>query len=175
MAGYNIGFKVDKLIEDVKSQLKVTYHFIYGKTICEKCKQEDYIKEAVEEYNLLYQKMSTEKNKENVLKSFWGLIHIFSLFFKKEAFKNENEYRFVITEYTDILQKQNRAFQIKNRIQNGLIIPYIELDFNKDSVSEITISPTIKQNSYKAGIESLLYQNEYNQTQVKMSEIPLRY
>lgn len=175
MAGYNIGFKVDKLVEKVKSELKVMYHFIYGKTICDKYKQEGYIKEAIEEYNLLYQKMPTTEDKENVLKSFWGLIHIFSLFFKKEAFKNENEYRFVITEYTDILQKRNRAFQINNRIQNGLIIPYIELDFDKDSVSEITISPTIKQLYYKAGVESLLHQNEYHQTQVKMSEIPLRY
>lgn len=175
MAGYNIGFKVDKLVEKVKSELKVMYHFIYGKTICDKYKQEGYIKEAIEEYNLLYQKMPTTEDKENVLKSFWGLIHIFSLFFKKEAFKNENEYRFVITEYTDILQKRNRAFQINNRIQNGLIIPYIELDFDKDSVSEITISPTIKQIYYKAGVESLLHQNEYHQTQVKMSEIPLRY
>lgn len=175
MAGYNIGFKVNKLVEKVISQLKVRHHFIYGKTICEKCKQKNYIKEAIEEYNLLYQKMPTTEDKENVLKSFWGLIHIFSLFFKKEAFKNENEYRFVITEYTDILQKRNRAFQINNRIQNGLIIPYIELDFDKGSVSEITISPTIKQISYKAGVESLLHQNEYHQTQVKMSEIPLRY
>ena len=57
--------------------------------------------------------MRTKNDKKNVIKSFWGLIHIFSLFFKKEAFKNENEYRFVITEYTDILQKHNRAFQIK--------------------------------------------------------------
>lgn len=52
---------------------------------------------------------------------------------------------------------------------------YIELDFDKDSVSEITISPTIKQIYYKAGVESLLHQYEYHQTQVKMSEIPLRY
>ena len=95
--------------------------------------------------------------------------------FKKEAFKNENEYRFVITEYTDILQKHNRAFQIKNRIQNGLIIPYIELDFDKDSVSVITTYPTIKQDYYKAGVESLLHQNEYHQTKVEISDIPLRY
>ncbi len=175
MAGYNIGFKVDKLVEKVKSQLKVMHHFIYGKTICEKCKQESYLKEALEEYNLLYQKMTTEEDKEKVLKSLWGLIHVFSLFFKKEAFKNENEYRFVITEFTDILQKQNRAFQIKNRIQNSLIIPYIELDFDKDAVSVITTSPTIKQDYYKAGVESLLHQNEYHQTKVEISEIPLRY
>ncbi|DAA98904.1 TPA: hypothetical protein CPT88_00580 [Candidatus Gastranaerophilales bacterium HUM_8] len=175
MAGYNIGFKVDELVAKVKSKLKVMHHFIYGKTICEKCKQEGYLKEAIKEYNLLYQKMRTKNDKKNVIKSFWGLIHIFSLFFKKEAFKNENEYRFVITEYTDILQKHNRAFQIKNRIQNGLIIPYIELDFDKDSVSVITTSPTIKQDYYKAGVESLLHQNEYHQTKVEISDIPLRY
>lgn len=174
MAGYNIGFDVNKLVKKVQSKLKVMHHFTYGRTICDKWKQEEYLKEAIRKYNELYQNIKG-KDKENVINSFWGLIHIYSLFFKKEAFKNENEYRFVITEYTDVLQKNSKVFQINHRIQNGLIIPYIELDFDNDSVSEITISPIIKQNHYKAGIESLLHQKGYNQTKVGISEIPLRF
>ena len=176
MAGYNIGFNIRLFIKEIKDQLKVMHHFIYGKTICEKEKQMEYIQEAILEYNVVYSNMKTQKDKQNTLKSFWGLIHIFSLFFKTESFKNENEYRFVITEYTYILHRDNdRAFQITNIIQNGIIIPCIEVSFSKDVVSLITTSPTIKQDYYKAGVESLLHQNEYHQTKVEISKIPLRY
>lgn len=176
MAGYNIGFDIKSFIKEIQDQLKVMHHFVYGKTICEKEKQIQYIQEAIIEYNEVYNNMKTSKDKQNTIKSFLGLIHIFSLFFKTESFKNENEYRFVISEYTDIIHKNNdRAFQITHRMQNGMIIPHIEVGFSKNIVSVVTTSPTIKQDYYKAGVESLLHQNEYHQTKIEISKIPLRY
>lgn len=175
MAGYNIGFNVKKFVEDIRHRLKKMHYFIYGKTICNKSKQENFLQEAVSEFNLLYKKTKSYDDKNNLIGAFWGLIDLYSLFFKQPAFKNENEYRFVITELTDPLQRNSQAYQIKHRTQNGLIIPYINVDFSKECVQSIITAPTIRQAYHKAGIESLLLQNEYYRTKVETSNIPLRY
>lgn len=175
MAGYNIGFNVNKFVENIRSQLKKMHYFIYGKTMCNKSKQEDFLRKAIFEFNSLYKNVKSNDDKNNLIASFWGLIDLYSLFFKQPAFKNENEYRFVITELTDPLQINSQAFQIKHRIQNGIIIPYINVEFSKECVQSIITAPTIRQAYHKAGIESLLLQNEYFQTKVETSNIPLRF
>lgn len=175
MAGYNIGFNVKKFVENIRTKLKKMHYFIYGKTICNKSKQENFLREAIFEFNSLYKNIKSDDDKINLIASFWGLIDLYSLFFKQPAFKNENEYRFVITELTNPLQINSQAFQIKHRIQNGIIIPYINVEFSKECVQSIITAPTIRQAYHKAGIKSLLLQNEYFQTKVETSNIPLRF
>lgn len=94
---------------------------------------------------------------------------VYSMFFKREYFKGENEYRFVLS-YVD-----ENEIKINFRSRNGLIIPYIkekveELAF----INNITIGPTNKTDMATSGVRELLHHNDL-EIDVTKSKIPLRF
>ena len=89
------------------------------------------------------------------------------MFFKREYFKGENEYRFVFSS-----EKKDR---INFRSRNGLITPYIKKKVEDlDFITKITIGPTNKIDITTNGIRELLHHNE-REIEVTKSEIPLRF
>lgn len=92
---------------------------------------------------------------------------LYSMFFKRESFKGEHEYRFVFTNL-----KEN---EINFRSKHGLIIPYIKNNVKDlDFINKITIGPINKFDIAENGIKELLHHNNIN-IDISKSEIPLRF
>lgn len=88
--------------------------------------------------------------------------------YKNASFKYENESRF----YT--ILKNEELSQVKFRSRNGLIIPYIERRFNKNILSEIWIPNNQNTNMNINSLKRLLSQNECENVEIKVSNIPFR-
>lgn len=94
---------------------------------------------------------------------------VYSMFFKRECFKNEQEYRFVFS----LSDRKNK--EIKHRRKSNLIIPYIEQQYESiDFISGITAGP---MNNIDVSARSIkeFFHNFGRDVHVKPSEIPLRY
>lgn len=173
MAGYNIGINKINLINKIQDKLKQTTFLTHNKVIYSQKEQESIIKRLLFDCNAFLEKYNSEIFQ--VCNMFIDFISIFSLFFKKSCFQNEQEYRIIIEEYSDPLMKDDQVFQCKHRTKLGLYIPYIEQEFDKSDINEICVSPTIKEEHYKNSLDNLLIQLEYFNIKTKNSLIPIRY
>ena len=92
---------------------------------------------------------------------------LYSMFFKRDYFKYENEYRFVL----GISEKDAINF----RSRNGLIIPYVKEKIEDlDFITQIMVGPTNKIDIVTNGVRELLLHNDI-EIDVTKSEIPLRF
>lgn len=175
LSGYNIGFSkniIHKLSHNVAFK---SFFFSYGKVIYDEKIQKQMLKKALYDYNQLFKKASSQKDKVGIRDSFLGLVLAFSLFFKQNCFAAEREYRIVIDQPIDPLKKEERFEEICHRLKSGLIIPYIECDVMPEDVFETYISPTTKAEYYKDSTENFLITSDFTRTRVYNSQIPLRY
>ena len=87
---------------------------------------------------------------------------------KNPAFKIEQEVRGV--KYHSDLDN------VKTRVKNGVIIPYIEVKIPKEALTEIVIGPTNNSDLSKRSIIHHLYRCGYEKDQVKVieSQVPYR-
>lgn len=176
MAGYNIGFN-KKIIHKISHLiLGKSFFFTYGNIIYDEQQQKEILKNALLDYNEVFRNCE-KKDEKNIIESFKGLLIIFSLFFKKECFKVENEYRIVIDNPTDPLMKEDCAYENKFREQKGYFVPYITSSFEPDDIESISISPTIGKDYYEKGTKRMLLNFNYHKAHqnVAKSNIPLRY
>lgn len=92
---------------------------------------------------------------------------LYSMFFKRDCFAGEKEYRFVFSRE----RKQEISFRNKNRI----VIPYIKKQMeNIDCITGITIGPTNQVDIAEKGIRELSHY--YNkEVDISKSKIPLRF
>ncbi len=92
---------------------------------------------------------------------------LFSMFFKRDCFAGEKEYRFVFC----CEKKQEISFRNKNRT----VIPYIKKQIeNIDYITGITIGPTNQVDITAKGISELLHYYQRN-VNICKSQIPLRF
>ncbi len=92
---------------------------------------------------------------------------LFSMFFKRDCFAGEKEYRFVFS----CEKNQEISFRSKNRI----VIPYIKKQIeNIDYITGITIGPTNQVDITAKGISELLHYYQRN-VNICKSQIPLRF
>lgn len=100
-------------------------------------------------------------------------------FVKREYFKQEREFRIVITVPDELLPKMAESGIYKFRISNGILIPYIELKFLEDVVKGITISPTVQSDLIELSIQDFMKYCKYNIQDfskfIKHSDIPVRF
>lgn len=169
--GYNIGFNRSNLLTSIKvNNIDKNDNYIHGNVIYSKNKQLKMLKDLINKFNELY----LETFEEHLLFQYLGIsLKVYSLFFKKECFKEEDEYRIVIDKKQDI---QARDISSSFRVHKGLFIPYIKPSLDKECIEEIYISPTIKEKLYNASVERMLNRYDYpDGIDVINSEIPLRY
>jgi hypothetical protein len=69
----------------------------------------------------------------------------------------------------------NNAQEIKFLTKNGLIIPFVELPFGKQAVSDVMIAPLIKDEIAKKTTEQFLVSKGYTNCFVRTSKIPIRF
>ncbi|WP_346896718.1 DUF2971 domain-containing protein [Clostridium sp. UBA7503] len=104
-----------------------------------------------------------------------------SLIFKSEYFEHEHEVRVIISIPKDSLEdvKKTSPLDIKYRNNYGYIIPYIELSFEKNCVSDVCIGPIQYNDEQKETQKKILHErlntNGYVLAELIYSKIPIRY
>lgn len=88
---------------------------------------------------------------------------------KMECFSHEQEVRMI---YTASKEKKK---DIKYKVKNGVLVPYLELKFDKAAIQEITVGPLIEQDLAVKNLREFLEQRGYPDVDIKVSEIPIRY
>lgn len=100
-------------------------------------------------------------------------------FIKRDCFKQEREFRIVISvpDYQLPRLKQEKAY--KFRVSNGVLVPYLELGFSGDVIKGITISPTVKSDLVEQSIQDFttycnLPISDYS-TFIRKSKVTVRF
>ena len=79
----------------------------------------------------------TNDHLDNCLRGLVGTIRALATLFKHESFSEESEWRYVVT------------YPVRNKIEtrnsNGLLVPYICLDFPEKSITKVCVAPGSKQ------------------------------
>lgn len=171
--GYNIGFNKKKLIKDMESK---NYFPIYGSVIYDRKKQTQIILSIFKKWNSLFERASRCKRVSkvklfNILFELIDVLNIVSIFFKNPEFKNEHEYRIVLV--NAVGTEKSKPTKIVEK--NGLFVPYLEYNFNKNSVSSVNIGPTLNETIFFTSTNRMLSNFGYENIEVNRSKIPLRY
>lgn len=148
--GYCIGFENFKLFND--------YPVISAKVLYDKEEQMKVVHEVLNRLFRIYE--SFIKNKETspdtyeiIGETFDFVFEDIGIFFKHSTFKGEEEVRVSIRKYDEVENLRSIVPQI--RASGPLLVPYIELPFNKDHVKSITISPTLADKPIRPGLLAL--------------------
>lgn len=100
-------------------------------------------------------------------------------FIKRDCFKQEREFRIVITVPDERLAELKEKGAYKFRIGNGILIPFLELSFSEDVVKSITISPTVQSDLVELSIQDFLkyckFEVEDCSKFIRHSSVPVRF
>lgn len=100
-------------------------------------------------------------------------------YIKREYFKQEQEFRIVITVPNERLATLKKESVYKFRSGKGILIPFLELTFSTEAVKSITISPTVQSDLAELSIRDFLeycdfHVEDYSQF-VRHSKVPVRF
>lgn len=185
--GFNLGFRSSALSQNLITHAESENRGIkifHGKIVYSiKC-QKNIIKKIVNDFRSIIEsnkfddefcKLAIELLIEKIL--------FIGAFFKSPHFNHENEYRFLLhlIPYWD--EKSNRVkFMVIQKgantyEKNGLLIPYLDIEFSKNDLKFITVSPTLSFQETESNIRNALKIHGYNANSVEIikSGIPVRY
>lgn len=136
--GYNIGVNVKEFLKTLnrRSELSIDPYFIYyGKVIYTEQEQRQEIQDLCD--SLEDDKLSPNQR----IRYLWDYITTYGLFYKNSAFKNEEEYRIVISVSEDILhssakeQKQENSIVLKDAPEGMLNVETKEQKIARDETA----------------------------------------
>ena len=160
--GYNLGIS-DRFIHDIRASEPFVERY---KVIYDDKEKQKKIQNFLE---TIYAKMS-EAESIHTIQDYIGIfLSKYRYVFKNCHFEHEKEVRAVIYRKKDIHQED-----IKFRSANGLIIPYVELDFDRHNLHHVTIGPLMEQGTAYATLATFLYHRGYR-PRIAMSGVPIRY
>ena len=100
-------------------------------------------------------------------------------FIKRDCFRQEKEFRIVISVPDELLSKLASENVYKFRVSNGVLVPYLELKFSEDVVKSLTISPTVQSDLVEQSIQDFMNYCNYGiqdfSTFIKHSKVPVRF
>lgn len=169
-AGYNIEFQTIPFLINTDN-----FKFIQGEVIYDKIKQKSFIKEILKEYNKIYVEHKNEiescsSSKKDFIRHLVNILELHNIFFKHEAYKNEQEYRCAIYNV-----KEYGCMPYGFNIINGLYALYFSIQFDKNFVKSISVSPSNEQNLLCKGLENYKILKGYPDILINKSNIPKRY
>lgn len=100
-------------------------------------------------------------------------------FIKRDCFRQEREFRIVISVPDKLLSKMAEEKVYNFRVSNGILVPYIELKFTEDVVKSITISPTVQSDLVELSIQDFVEYCKFDVKDfsefIKHSKVPVRF
>lgn len=179
MMGYNLQFNnkiLSKGVKDYCSNNLDNINSICYPVIYDKRAQKLFLELIVQN---CYNQWKKEKS-DAVIKVLLGYIYALRFLFKHKAFFQEQEIRFVIymsNEFfiNELKAKDNDSEVIKIQARHDLIVPFIEVPFDKIALEAIGVSPLIKNKAAVESINLLLGKYGYENVKLLHSTIPLKY
>ena len=195
--GYSLKFDFDKLLHsfDIKKleHGKVIYNHEEQKNLVEKTINHYFFKKGIinSSNSILNNIVNNLKNWDDFNDSI-DEIHLnlyaiilaiiceyYNMFFKKESFKGEHEYRFIFPCTNESNDNDKKWFNVdipqKFRIKNETLIPYIKCKIKEMNFLEgVIVGPKNNSDIAVRGIEYFLKSKGID-VLVKKSELPLRY
>jgi hypothetical protein len=176
--GYNLGFDTKELLNllgEFSDDDNNEFFVAYGKVIYNKEDQEQILHDALfNSFKNVYQfkdEYKLDEFENELPRLFFSIITACSIFFKQEAFRQEEEYRVAFT-------RRTKETEVNFREKNGILIPYISVHFeDKLPIKKVTIGPKNNISVAKNGIEYFLRNRGYDLQDITVdkSEVTLRY
>ncbi|MBR5888854.1 MAG: DUF2971 domain-containing protein [Akkermansia sp.] len=168
--GYCIGFDSNFLRESFNETNFSIAPVIYSENI-----QKEIIINFIKILYSIFEHIQNEAEHANYARAcFQDYFEYFSTkigcFFKLPEFQHEQEIRIQIRIDSKQAIEKN---EIKIRTSNGLLIPYISIPIKKESITEITSSPTLEASAAYNGIRTAATLYGYS-VDIKHSKLPLR-
>lgn len=73
------------------------------------------------------------------------------------------------------MAEESEKKKCKFREKNGILMPYIEKNFDKEILEKITVGPLIEREVAKENLELYLENNRYKNVEIDYSKAPIRY
>lgn len=185
--GYNVGFASDALLSNIKTysykqdsssdnELKISG----GEVVYNKDSQIKIIKKVMNDYTaFLTGNISDVAFCNLVVDLLVDKLLFVGSFFKAECFNYEKEYRLLITPRMNPVTQEYYVLEKepKTVTKNGLIIPIIDLEFKKEVLQSIKVSPTLDYKEAESSLRNALktYSYQYDEIKITPSGIPVRY
>lgn len=185
--GYNIGFKSADLSQNLITRTESSTRGIkvfHGKIVYSIGNQKSIIKKIVCDFGEIINKYQEDKGFcKLAIELLIEKILFIGAFFKAPYFRHENEYRLLLHLLSYWEPSNNRVeFMVLHKPantyeKNGLLIPYIDIKFNKADIKSISTSPTLAFEETESNIRNALKIHSYNADaiQIRKSNIPVRY
>ncbi|MDF2512378.1 MAG: hypothetical protein K0S04_2244 [Herbinix sp.] len=182
--GYNLGLSINGILKSFSALKDENVELLYGKVMYKESEQIRYLKDGITEIDRSLQTelrgINDIASRDEIYDKAKGQILDFlesaRLFFKDEAFKDEDEFRFVIKLPLDYIKKNNSALTAGYDLKGGIIVPYCTLTIEKASYKSVTLSPMLDKELAKQGLNRFLIDCNYeNKLEINQSEIPIRY
>lgn len=186
--GYCLEFDYKRLAKGIPDEVRLDGYVIYDKK-----KQQDLVertlfrildrknanRKKLKEKLLSADKPVTSKELHGFMEEFSVCCFVYSMFFKKECFREEREYRFVFWAFHEQGAKDSLpAIPIHFREKNQALIPYIVVNYKEEEhnnpICSITAGPKNNSDLAVKGMQYFL-RNEKIVIPVRESKIPLRY
>lgn len=168
--GYNIGFSTDKFTSAAITKGCYLLEFKkiqYGESV---------LKKHITELMVAVFKRWQELGNDGVLHIVSGQLFEWLLTTKSNHFRHEQEVRAILKVPLMIPDEVKEDKLVTHfRSINGYIVPYVELEFNKECVSEITLGPLLDINTAINGVKQLRDERGYTHVKINASKIQLRY
>lgn len=187
--GFNLEFTSSKIVEDIKDRLNVYDNnqvpYVWGgSVIYDKKKQLDELKKFWDRFCEINKSFGGNDSKGlsrflmHRLEKIFQRMTLLGTFFKTPFCEFEEEYRIAI----DLCINDNNIETLKNEIKTRerscgnkkFIIPYIELDFDIESISKICVSPTYTYGKARKCVIKA-FEGKNCIPKVVRSKIPMRY
>lgn len=170
--GYNLGFNAEDLLQKAAA-FPDESDVLHGLVVYDRQEQEVILMNFLLETFKRVVQYEPDEIKKALPDHFLSVIAMCAIFFKDPAFKSEEEYRIA---YMNTSGNMHPA--VRFRAQNGVIIPYIAVDFEERlPISHITIGPKNNIDIAKRGMEHYLKSNGFNMKDISISKsvAALRY
>lgn len=182
--GYCLEFDAQKLIESFSKHHfmlhgKVIYDYHEQVSLAEKVFENMLFSDKYDVYSVnCWDDFASVSDEElNTLVTFLAVvIDGYNTFFKKECFKNENEYRLVFSCCHDGGRFKPEQLEKQHfRIKDEVLIPYVEKELSSlNALQSILIGPKNNSDIAIKGVEYFL-RNKKISVPVQKSQMPLRY
>ena len=164
--GYNLGFSFNEMVRNHENI--DLFQIVYDENDQISIIKDD-IEIVYENYTVNHHGIDTCKQRLN------SILSRRSMQFKDKAFKNEEEVRLVYWEPEDDNNLVIDSKPIKYRSKCGIVIPYIEVEFERKQIESLMIGPLIQTEIAEKTVKELLKSNDYSDVKVEHSRIPIRY